>query len=219
MIQESEQIIAILDRLYSAVISDVLDELGFRNQTLCSDIQALTSSNRLCGRVFTARAQPVNEIPADPYKLELQAIDSMENGDVFVIDAGHNCECAFWGELLSTACIAKGIRGVVMSACSRDMWRLREMSFPVFGIGYNPADSKGRIDTIEIGKPIKIDGVEIKNGDFIIGDSDGVVVIPNKVLSETLRLAQTKVSAENTVRDELAEGVSVTEVFRKHGIL
>ena len=219
MIQESERISAILDQLYSAVIADVLDELGFRNQTLCAEIRALTPSNKLCGRVFTARAQAVNEIPAEPYKLELEAVDAMERGDVFVIDAGHNSESAFWGELLSTACVAKGVRGVVMSACSRDMWKLREMSFPVFGIGCNPADSKGRIDTIEVGKPITIDGVRIKNGDFIIGDSDGVVIIPSKVLSETLRFAQAKVSAENTVRDELAAGVSVTEVFRKHGIL
>lgn len=219
MSQEFDQTIAVLEQLYSAVVADVLDELGFRNQTLRAGIQSLTPTNKLCGRVFTARAQAVNEIPEEPYKLEFEAIDAMERGDVFVIDAEDNTESAFWGELLSTACIAKGIRGVVMSTCSRDMWRLREMNFPVFGIGCTPADSKGRIDTIEIGEPITIEGVTTKKGDFIVGDPDGVVIIPSEVLVETLRLAQVKVSAENTVRDELAAGVSVTEVFRKHRLL
>jgi regulator of RNase E activity RraA len=169
--------------------------------------------------VFTARAIPVTEIPSEPYKLEMLAIDSMQAGDVLVVDAGHDQHSAFWGELLSTACLAKGVRGVVMSACSRDLWALDQLDFAVFGIGSTPADSLGRIDVVSIGEPIQIDGVSTKKGDWILGDRDGVVIIPSESADQALRLAQQKVSGENTVRDELRQGVPVAEVFRKHGIL
>ncbi|MBI07803.1 MAG: dimethylmenaquinone methyltransferase [Opitutae bacterium] len=211
--------ISTLEQLYSAVVADVLDGLGYRHQTLGSDIVALTPARCLIGRVFTARAIAVDEIPAEPYKLEMGAIDSMSEGDVLVVDAGYNRQSAFWGELLSTACMAKGVRGVVMSTCCRDMWALNKMDFPVFGIGRTPADSKGRIDVAEIGRPITIDGVKITNGDLIVGDEDGVVVIPRAVSSEVLKLSLNKVEGENQVRDDLAAGMPVTEAFAKHGIL
>jgi len=208
-----------LGNLYAAVVADVLDGLGHRHQTLSADISALTTARRICGRVFTARAEEVEEIPAKPYKLEMEAIDTMQLGDVLVVDANHNRRCAFWGELLSTACQAKGVRGVVMSACSRDLWALGKMDFPIFGIGCTPADSNGRIDVVEIGKPIIIDDVSVKNGDYLVADEDGVVIIPESVVEEAITLAEEKMNAENTVRDELAAGVPVAEVFKKYGIL
>ena len=71
-------------------------------------------------------------------------IDAMARGDVLVVDAGDTTSCGFWGELLTTACIYKGIRGVVMTACTRDMWKIRDLNFPVFGIGWHPGDTDGR---------------------------------------------------------------------------
>ena len=208
-----------LEGLYAAVVADVLDSLGYRNQILGSEIRALTPANRVAGRVFTAKAVTVHEDPAEPYKLEMEAIDTMQAGDVFVVDAENNRGSAFWGELLSTACLAKGVRGIVMNTCSRDMWALSRMDFPVFGIGCTPADSKGRIDVVEIAQPIEIDGVTAKNGDYVVGDEDGVVIIPEEIAGDAIRAAREKISGENTVRDELAAGVPVAEVFRKHGIL
>ena len=219
MSDDPQDPIEILSGLYTAVVADVLDTLGCRNQCLSADIRALTPANHFCGRVFTALAEAVDEEPEEPYKLEMEAIDTMEAGDVLVVEANHNKSSAFWGELLSTACQAKGVRGVVMSTCVRDLWSLNKLGFPVFGIGATPADSKGRIDVVQIGEPINIAGVVVSNGDYILGDVDGVVVIPQDKLDETLKLAQEKVSGENTVRDELAAGVPVAEVFRKHGIL
>lgn len=211
--------INILETLYSAVVADVLDSLGYRNQILDSGIQALTSADRIYGRVYTARAVAVDAVPAEPYKLEMASIDSMTDGDVLVVDAGYDRGSAFWGELLSTACLAKGVRGIVMSGCCRDLWALEEMKFPVFGIGRTPADSAGRLDVVEIAEPIQIDGVTARNGDYVIGDVDGVVIVPHECADEALRLAAEKVAGENTVRDELAAGVPVSEVFKKHGIL
>ena len=211
--------ITVLETLYTAVVADVLDSLGHRNQTLSADIKAMTSARTVCGRVFTAKAEAVNEIPDEPYKLEMTAIDTMQAGDVLVVDGDHNRRCAFWGELLSTACQVKGVRGVVMSACTRDLWALEKFEFPIFAIGHTPADSKGRIDVTNIGEPINIDGVKANNGDYILGDADGVVIIPVDALDEALQLAQEKIIGENTLRVDLSNGMSVTEAFQKHGIL
>lgn len=208
-----------LDSLYSAVVADVMDTLGYTNQTLSASIRALTQEKKVFGRVFTLRAEPVDEVPEHPYELEMAAIDAAETGDVLLVDAGHDQSCAFWGELLSTACLAKGVRGVVMSGCTRDVWALRNLAFPVFGIGYSPADSKGRIDVKAIREPIEIDGVSAKQGDYLLGDEDGVVLIPQEIADAVIAKAKEKVAGENTVREELAAGVPVGEVFRKHGIL
>ena len=93
------------------------------------------------------------------------------------------------------------------------------MTFPVFGIGRTPADSKGRIDVTKLRIPIVIDGVTIHPGDYILGDVDGVVVIPEKAAEEAIQLATEKMAGEDTVREELAAGVPVRDVFAKHGIL
>jgi len=208
-----------LESLYTAVVADVLDTLGHRRQTLSTEIRAMTPASRICGRVFTAKAVAVNTIPEEPYKLEMAAIDSMQSGDVLVVDAKNNRQSALWGELLSTACKAKGVRGAVMNTCTRDLWALGKMDFPVFAIGSTPADSKGRIDVTEIGQSITLSDVNINTGDFLLGDEDGVVIIPTEILNDTLRLAREKISDENTVRDDLIAGMPVTEAFSKHGIL
>lgn len=212
-------ILSQLAPLYAAVVADVLDGLGFRNQTLPAHIRPLTPAKKVYGRVFPAQATTVTEIPAEPYKLEIAAVESMKRGDVLVVDVGDDERCGFWGELLTTACLFKGVRGVVMTACTRDMWKIKDLGFPVFGIGYHPADSKGRADIIEIGKPITLGGVNTKQGDYILGDEDGTVIIPSEVAEETIRLANEKISGENIARVDLARGVPMGEVFRKYGIL
>ena len=212
-------LIAQLAPLYAAVVADVLDGLGYPNQTLPSNLRPLTPASKVYGRVFPAQAATVTEVPAEPYKLEIAAVDAMTRGDVLVVDVGNDQTCGFWGELLTTACLYKRVHGVVMSACTRDMWKIKELNFPVFGIGYHPADSKGRADIVEIGEPITMGGVVIRKGDYILGDEDGTVVIPLEVASEAIRLTNDKVQGENIAREDLAGGVPMGEVFRKYGIL
>ena len=215
----AEAVACALEELYSAVVCDVLDGMGFRNQALRHDIRPLTPKQKIAGRVFTARAVTVHEEPAEPYKLEIGAVEAMQRADVLLVDAGDDRTCGFWGELLTTACIYKGVRGVVMTACTRDLWKIKELNFPVYGLGYHPADSKGRADIVEIGQPITVGGVKAVSGDWLLGDEDGVVIIPSEVAGEVIRLAQEKASGENIVRKELANGMPMGEAFRKYGIL
>ena len=123
----SQDIITDLENLYSAVVADVLDSLGYTTQTLSPAVRALTPAGKIAGRIFTLKAEVVTAIPEEPYKLEMEAIDAAESGDVLVVDAGHDTTCAFWGELLTTACMAKGVRGTVMTGCTRDVWALNKL--------------------------------------------------------------------------------------------
>lgn len=212
-------LISQLADLYSAVVCDILDGLGYPNQALPTSIRPLTPSKNLVGRLFTARAETVNAVPEELYKLEIEAVEKMQAGDVFAVATGGDHTCGFWGELLTTACLYKGVRGVVMDGCTRDLWKINELDFPVFGSGYHPADSKGRLDIFALQVEIVIGSVHVFPGDYFIGDEDGCVVIPQQVVEETVRLSLEKISGENIARADLAAGVPMGEVFRKYGIL
>ena len=93
------------------------------------------------------------------------------------------------------------------------------MDFPVFAAGYCPLDSKGRLDAVSYGEPIRIGDCAIQQGDFVFGDIDGVVIVPAALADEAFRRALEKAQGENQVRAELARGRSVRDVFAEYGIL
>jgi 4-hydroxy-4-methyl-2-oxoglutarate aldolase len=206
-------------KLYSAVLSDVLDELGYRNQTLDSGLRPLDEQTIIIGRAFTVVAQKVFEVPKEPYKLQMEAVDAMKPEEVFVVTTGDSDSAAFWGELLSTACRARGGTGAVVDGLSRDTWKIKKMGFPLVTRGFRPVDSKGRMDVSHYQIPIEINGVRIEPGDLIFGDRDGVTVIPKKVENEAVKKALEKVSGENLVRKALQDGMTCTEAFAKFGVL
>jgi len=135
------------------------------------------------------------------------------------VQAGGQSRAALWGELLSTHARARGGRGVVLDGMSRDSWGIVDMKFPVFATGLSPADSKGRLEVIAIRSTIPVGGVSVANGDLVVADDDGCVVVPAAIEDEVVRLALEKVSGENTMRDILRKGASIKEVFAEHGIL
>ena len=206
-------------RLYSAVLADILDDLGHRHQTLSRDVVPLNFEWKLFGKARTLAMKDVDDTPEHPYALEMKAIDDLHEGDVLVIAMNGCRECAVWGELLSTASKARGATGALMDGPTRDSEKILELGFATFSTGASPLDSKGRIDGVAWDKPITIGGVACKPGDLIFGDRDGVVVIPFDVAGAVLDAALEKVSGENVVREELAAGRAVSEVFAKYGIL
>lgn len=208
-----------LSQLYPAVVCDILDEAGLRQQALPAEIRPLTPTKKLFGRAFTVHAIEVDCIPEEPYKLEIEAIDALTAGEIMVTDLENYTACGFWGELMTTACMHKGVNGALFNGCTRDVWKLKDLSFPVFGLGYHPADSKGRIDIDKLRKPIQIGQVTIHHGDYLLGDEDGTVVIPAAQAEDIIRQAREKVAGENTARSELQDGAALGDVFARHGIL
>jgi regulator of RNase E activity RraA len=206
-----------LAKLYTPVVADVLDKLGFRSQSLDPRVRPLWPQAKAAGFALTVQTVPARDlIPEHPYAGELAAVDSLRAGDVLVVSESG---CSFWGELLSTAAKYRGCRGVVLDGPTRDSMAIKELGFPVFHVGFHPADSQGRLDVVGHNIPITCGGVLVYPGDLVLADHDGVVVVPHSAAEETLRLAEEKVSGENLVRKALAEGMTTTEAFAKFGIL
>lgn len=206
-------------KLYSAVISDSLDSFGFREQTMSPEIRPLNENMIVVGRAKTVLAADVYHIPEKHYFKQIEVLDSIRQGDVFVASVSGSKRSAFWGELMSTATKVAGGRGAVIDGLSRDTKKIIKLDFPVFSVGFRPTDSLGRNDVIDYDVPIECGGVKVNSGDLIFGDVDGVVVVPREIEKNVIQAALDKVDGENKVRDEILHGVKVSEVFRKYKIL
>jgi regulator of RNase E activity RraA len=205
--------------LFSGVLADVLDALGHRTSALPIDIRPLKAEWKLLGRAVTLDMIAVDAEPKKPYAVELACIDSLAPGDVLVVTTNGDRKSALWGELLSTSARAHGAVGAVIDGLTRDAARILAMDFPVFAAGFCPLDSKGRLDGVRFGQPIRIGDCAVRPGDWVFGDIDGIVVIPAQLADRAFPRALEKVTGENRVREELAKGRSVREVFDEYGIL
>lgn len=207
------------DRLYVPVVSDVLDGLGLVNQALDERLRPLAPEMRLVGRAHTALTADVYQRAAEPYRLEIASVDSLKPYDVMVASTGRSKRTCFWGELLSTASVARGATGCLIDGYVRDVLRIVEMGFPVFATGIRPVDSSYRSEVVAYGVPVEVGGVRVTEGDVVFGDYDGVVIIPQARLAEVVDLALAKVEGENHTREMLRAGSTLREVYDKFGVL
>jgi 4-hydroxy-4-methyl-2-oxoglutarate aldolase len=221
MLVDEQLIETVRGALYAAVLSDVLDELGYRHQVLPPWVRPLDDRLVLCGRARTGLYRDVYHVPPghNPYELEIALIDDLKPGEVPVLGCGRSGRIAPWGELLSTASMARGAHGCITDGLVRDVRAIRELRFPVFHGGIGPLDSKGRGEVCAIDVPIECAGVSVNPGDLVFGDADGVVVVPQPVVTQAVSKALEKVEGEDRSRDELKQGARLGEVFKKYGIL
>ncbi|MBA2470662.1 MAG: RraA family protein, partial [Chloroflexia bacterium] len=152
--------------LYTAVISDVLDGLGYREQAMTADIRPVYAGARLIGRAHTVLSSDIYHLPAsDPYGMEIAAIDSVPPNGVVVGVTNNSTRTCLWGELLSTATRARGGRGAVLDGYTRDVSMIERMGFPVFSTGMRPVDSMGRGTIVSYGEPVMCGGVLVHEGE------------------------------------------------------
>lgn len=213
---------ALRQLLYTPVVSDVLDGFGLMRQALKPFVRPLDDTLVLFGRARTGR-YAVLDSPStadNPYELEMDLIDGLLAGEVAVLACdGPTDWVAPWGELLSTAARARGSAGCVTDGLVRDVGRIRAMKFPVFHGGIGPLDTRNRAEMVEMDTVIQIAGVTVRPGDWILGDVDGVVVIPAGQSDAVFRAALEKIQAEDTTRAELEAGDTLRAVFARHGVL
>ena len=205
--------------LYTAVVCDVLDSLGFPRQSPPVSLLPLSGDVVLIGRAKTTLWSEMVEPDPSPYELELQAVDACQPDDVLIAAAGGSTRSGIWGELLSTAARNRGCRGAIVDGCVRDVAKMREMRFPVFARATSPYDSKDRQRVTAIDVPVEIAGVTFHPGEIVIADIDGVAVIPRSVETQVIRRAWDKVHAENEVRSAIQNGMKATEAYRRFGVL
>lgn len=210
----------IREELYSGVVHDVLDDMGYRNQALPARIRPLEPHFRVVGRAATMLAVPVTDASVgQPFGFTLEFLDNMSPGEVAVCAVESDEDVAIWGEIMSTAAAARGAQGVVVDGYGRDADFIRQMEFPAFFTGLSPKGAVGRIEVRHVRVPVRIGKVDIKDGDMIIGDRDGCVVIPHAIEQQVLDAAFAKVDAETKVRVELQEGANIVEMYAKYGVL
>ena len=216
---ETEMFDLMRDKLNAAVISDIVDRLGAREQAMRADIRPVYQGAIVVGRAYTVITADIFKIIDDPYGGEIEAVDSLKPNDVMVVCTHRSTRTCFWGELLSTAARARGARGIVVDGYTRDVAQITAMKFPTFATGISMVDSAGRSVVIEHGCPVNCGDVLVNTGDIVFGDIDGVVVIPKELEKEVIPLALEKVGKENLVRDELLKGATLRDAYDKYKVL
>lgn len=210
------------ETLYSAVLSDVLDEKGCTEQAMRPFVRPLDDTKVVFGRARTGLFAPVYHVEEGEnfYAVEIALVDDLGEDEVAVLACdGPTHRIAPWGELLSTAAGYRGAAGCVTDGLARDVRQIRAMGFPVFCGGIGPLDSKGRGKMVAMDVPVHCGGVVVRPGDLVFGDVDGVVVIPSAIAEQVVAAALEKINGENSTRDELARGMKLAEVYEKYGVL
>lgn len=206
------------DRLYTAVLGDVLDALGYYHQFLPPHVRPMLPQMRVAGRAMPVLVADVFGPQAKPFGLLTEALDALRPGEVYLA-RGATAPAAMWGEILTATAQSRGAVGAVVDGYHRDTVKVLGQQFPVFSAGAYGQDSSPRTVVRDYGVPIELGGVKVRPGDLVVGDIDGVLVIPAEVEEEVIARALEKASAESVVRQAIEAGLSATEAFARHGVL
>jgi regulator of RNase E activity RraA len=211
----------IREHLYVPAVCDVLDSLGYRDQAMHQRLRPLDPANcTIVGRARTLRWMETDYVvESDPYGLEIEALDSLQTGDVAVHSTDHGGTNAPWGELMSTVAQRNGAAGCVCDSMIRDCCRIIALGFPVFYAGIRPLDSMGRGRLMAYDVPVRCGGVLVRPSELVFADFDGVVVIPRAVEEEVLERAFDKAKRESDSRRDLKAGDTLRAVFDRYGVL
>jgi regulator of RNase E activity RraA len=212
--------------LCTAVIGDIMDKMGYTHQFLPPKIQPLQDAMVIAGRAmpvleadcYEEISHGKNHFLSKPFGLMLEALDDLKENEVYVC-TGASPSYALWGELMSTRAVALGAVGAVVNGYTRDTKGILDLNFPVFSYGRYAQDQAPRGKVIDYRIPIEIEGVRINPGDIIVGDMDGVCIVPREIEKKVIHRALEKSSGEKTVQKAIENGMSAVEAFSKYGIM
>jgi len=226
--QNDDELFTLIGReLYTAVIGDIMDKMGLLHQFLSPRIKPLRADMLVAGRAMTVLEADTGDghgeidgspLLQQPFGLMLTALDDLKQNEVYVC-SGASPSYALWGELMSTRAMKLGAAGAVVNGYSRDTHGILKLNFPVFSYGGYAQDQAPRGKVADFRIPLVIEGVSIHPGDIIIGDIDGVCVVPRRAETEVFRLALEKARGEKTVQKKMEEGMSAGDAFEKYGIM
>jgi 4-hydroxy-4-methyl-2-oxoglutarate aldolase len=208
-------------RLYAGAVYDVLEEMGHPNQALSHELTALSPGMKLAGPAFTVKGTVTAERAEADRETALQMVCSMKHPCIEVRDRGTSFNVAIYGELSATTAKAHGAVGALVDGGTRDSGQLVKMDFPVFSRYRSPVEAFGRYMILRFQVPIHVSGeltdtVEIKPGDFIFGEEDGVLVIPKALILRVLNKCEEVKSLEDKARSDFARGDDPVEVFKRY---
>ena len=202
---------------YTGAISDILDEMGFHEQVLPKEIQALRAGQTVTGRALTVLGEPTkSHDPEVIFVPLLKMLGEIRPGDVLVSQPNDDV-AAHLGELSAETAQYRGCQGAVIDGGVRDTDYIEKLGFPVFARYRTPTDIIGRWRLADYNLPIRIGSVEVSPRDYILGDRDGVLAIPARAAEEVIARAEVVVQTENLVRNDILAGIHPLEAYRQHG--
>lgn len=203
--------------IYTAALADILDARGFHAQTLPPSIRPLERGMRLAGQAHTVHGKPTKTGDYDTsLRKVLRMLGEVPAGSVAVYACEHGLS-AHLGELSVTSLKARGVAGCVLDGGCRDVGFILEEGFPVFCGHVTPEDSTWSWELEATQVPITIGRVSIEPGDWVVGDDDGVVVVPQAIAEDVLAEAEEKAATESEIRAAVRDGVSPLEAYERFG--
>jgi len=213
--------------LFTALVGDILDKLGYLHQFVAPDIKPLRSDMMVIGRampvleadVFVEAADETNlALMKKPFGLMFEALDGLKENEVYIC-SGSSPRYALWGGLMSTRAIKLKAAGAVMDGYSRDTPEILRLNFPTFSKGSYAQDQGPRGKVLDYHTTIEFNGIRVRPGDIVFGDVDGVLIIPKEAEEAAFAGAIEKARGEKKVQQALEEGMSTVDAFKKFGIM
>jgi 4-hydroxy-4-methyl-2-oxoglutarate aldolase len=191
-----------LSSFSTATICEALGNKGF----LPSVIKPIAKGMKVCGPAYTVQTMPRDNV------LLHRAYAYANPGDVLVVNCSNFYEAGYWGDLMSLGAKTKGINGLVIDACVRDANDIEAMGFPVFSRGLCIRGTSNHGDGT-LNEPIIIGDVLINPGDIVVGDRDGVVIVPHNKIEECIEKAKAREAKEEKTREELRKGRVSIDIY------
>jgi 4-hydroxy-4-methyl-2-oxoglutarate aldolase len=198
-------------RFATATVSDALDRLGIAGQ--CLGIKPLAPEFKLVGRAFTVLYRPLAQRKGSVGDY----IDDVAADEVCVLDNGGRLDATVWGDILTRVAHKRGIAGTVIHGVCRDVARSMALSYPLFSRGATMRTGKDRVQADAFNVPISLGEVRVEPADLLIGDADGVIVVPQSRESEVLELASAIEEAEDKIRAAAESGMKLSEARQQFG--
>ena len=201
------------EKLSTTNLADACDQVGIRGAVI--GIRPLFGMPKVIGRAVTIKITAAGMMKSKRH-LGIDAIASAAPGDVIAIDNRGDLYNNCWGEILSYAAQKKGVAGVFVDGAARDIDFCQEIGFPVFAKGVVPIIARGRIMQEDFNCPIRLGDVQVRPGDIIVGDVNGIVVLPVEKLDEVLKSAETILEKELQIRADILAGMDIIEIDTKY---
>lgn len=216
-----EEVAARYKKLYVALVSDALEHMGLKGRALNSGIYPLLHTMKVAGPAFTVHCISTPSRDEKVHDLRLGMFKSMSQGCIQIRDTQGDMSCGQFGEISATAAYAAGCVGAVIDGSTRDSNYLIDMGFPTFCRFRNPVEAFGRFMAVDYQVPIFVQGIDgklvVNPGDYIVGDNDGVVIVPKDKTIEVLELAEEWCAAEAKSRQAMADGRDPFDVYEEYG--
>jgi regulator of RNase E activity RraA len=195
----------------TATVSDALDRLGRPGSLL--GIAPLFDGARLCGPAFTVRYVTAGSPPGTVGDY----LDDVPPGGVVVLDNGGRVDCTVWGDILTAMANQRGVAGTVIDGVCRDVQRALGLSYPIYSRGRFMRTGKDRVEVSDVNRPVTVGGVQVRPGDLLLGDADGVITVPQELTDEVAEICAVISEREEAILKDVLAGSSIADARRSHG--